>query len=450
MVHSHWKQEGGNIFPRHVYANPISPEICPILALGLVLACTSYRAPDRFSLVFEGDSDTTESKFGKWLRTLSQSSAVSPSLRLVSKDIGSHSLRKGVITYASGSFCGINAIQIHLRAGWSLGNVQDRYCSDIPGGDQQVGRVSTGLPQTSERFCVLPAHFKPAELPKQELMPEFFYGYENYPKTFQGVMPYLIASLLFHESFLLQQLPRDHPYFRSPLWLHAQRPDLRTRVIGGGATYQYEHMEPTGVPSHILILRQSKSIETCVKEMKASLPHDIGTWLMEHAPAVQTAVTREEFLDGLGRVISLINEGRNLPTNAAADESPNSVDTVHSWGGRLHPVPESFVFPMSTVKELFDGWHFGTPVPYKKLKKYDIPVVSQRAYLCRARTVMKALDECANLDGCTWESMPRLQREQEYCRTFRILLSKLYGNFHETTAGTITYITIYNKIVQKK
>lgn len=43
-------------------------------------------------------------------------------------------------------FVVISAVQVYLRAGWSLGNVQDRYIFAGPGGDQLVGRAVCGLP----------------------------------------------------------------------------------------------------------------------------------------------------------------------------------------------------------------------------------------------------------------------------------------------------------------
>lgn len=43
------------------------------------------------------------------------------------EDIGTHSRRKGSPTYVLGMIEGPNPVQVYLRSGWSLGNVQDRY-----------------------------------------------------------------------------------------------------------------------------------------------------------------------------------------------------------------------------------------------------------------------------------------------------------------------------------
>ena len=59
--------------------------------------------------------------------------------------IGTHSFRKGIATFLSGSPGSPTAIAIYLRARWSLGPVQSRYILEGEGGDQVCGRAATGL-----------------------------------------------------------------------------------------------------------------------------------------------------------------------------------------------------------------------------------------------------------------------------------------------------------------
>lgn len=58
----------------------------------------------------------------------------------------------------------LSAVNVYLRAGWSLDNVQDRYIFAGAGGDQIVGRAASGLPITDLRFAVLPPHFSTEDL----------------------------------------------------------------------------------------------------------------------------------------------------------------------------------------------------------------------------------------------------------------------------------------------
>jgi hypothetical protein len=64
-----------------------------------------------------------------------------------SDDIGTHSIRKGSSTNcASGSTACPSSTAIHLRAGWSLGGVQNTYESVS---DMYVGRTASELPLDS-------------------------------------------------------------------------------------------------------------------------------------------------------------------------------------------------------------------------------------------------------------------------------------------------------------
>jgi hypothetical protein len=62
------------------------------------------------------------------------------------KDIGTHSIRKGVSTYLTSLVGGPPAAAILVRGGWSMGNVKDRYFKYAGMGDQYVGRCLTLIP----------------------------------------------------------------------------------------------------------------------------------------------------------------------------------------------------------------------------------------------------------------------------------------------------------------
>jgi hypothetical protein len=52
-----------------------------------------------------------------------------------------------------------SATAVHLRCGWQLGGVQDRYFRYAEAGDEYVGRTVTGLNVHSAAFGMLPPHF---------------------------------------------------------------------------------------------------------------------------------------------------------------------------------------------------------------------------------------------------------------------------------------------------
>ena len=76
------------------------------------------------------------------------------------KDLGLHSLRKRAASYvSSGSTYGPPQVATNIRAGWTMGQIQDMYLRFEAAGDQYVGCVVSGLPICSPKFAVLPPQF---------------------------------------------------------------------------------------------------------------------------------------------------------------------------------------------------------------------------------------------------------------------------------------------------
>lgn len=128
-------QEGNHCYPKHVYANPDNPFICPILSMGIHFFSGGWRRDGSKQLLFQGTAN--ESRFSKWLRDIVRKYKDSLEvLGVLSFDIGTHSFRKGVATFASSCPGGPSTVSIFLRAGWSLGAVTSRYIFAGDGGDQ--------------------------------------------------------------------------------------------------------------------------------------------------------------------------------------------------------------------------------------------------------------------------------------------------------------------------
>ena len=128
---------------KHVYANPFMPQVCPVLALAVYIFSTPRKRTDKLQL-FEGANP--EARYVKVMHRALEMMPDSLNLGACKKDIGTHSNRKGSATYVLGLSSAINAAQVYLRAGWSLGNVPDRYIFAGTGGDQLTGRALCGLP----------------------------------------------------------------------------------------------------------------------------------------------------------------------------------------------------------------------------------------------------------------------------------------------------------------
>jgi len=126
-------QEGKDCAPKHVFANPVKPWICPVLALAVYTFTAGPRQPGAKMLLFSNDG--LEARFGQWLRGILKShESTLQAMGLDISHIGTHSFRKGTATWLAGMVDGPSGVQIYLHAGWSLG-LQKRYIFDGGGSD---------------------------------------------------------------------------------------------------------------------------------------------------------------------------------------------------------------------------------------------------------------------------------------------------------------------------
>lgn len=109
--------EGNDGTPKHVYANPNSPHVCPILALALYIFSDGFHDRDEPSYLF-GKQANALSCFTKWLKaTCDANESELLQMGIAIADLGTHSFRKGAATYLAGFVAGPTVIAIYLRAG---------------------------------------------------------------------------------------------------------------------------------------------------------------------------------------------------------------------------------------------------------------------------------------------------------------------------------------------
>ncbi|OWY97109.1 hypothetical protein PHMEG_00032448 [Phytophthora megakarya] len=237
--------------PRHVYANPLQPNICPIVALGLYWATSNFDGSD---LLFPGRNQYE--RFRKcWLRLLAQVDVAAELRRqgLDATELGTHSMRKGSATFCSScSTACPSSTAVHLRAGWSLGGVQNTYLRYEAAGDMHVGRTVAGLPTESYKFSTVAPHFnghdKCVAMGTKLMFPAL-------PSRLELIVEYCLASLVYHSEFLKATLSPSHHIFETPIFQDKELfSSLHMRVqTGDGCTET--RIRPTGVPPHVSILR---------------------------------------------------------------------------------------------------------------------------------------------------------------------------------------------------
>ena len=108
-------KEGRTALPKHVYANTVEPSICPILSFAVYIFTRGYEREGSKMTIFAGD---VESRFSKWLSNLcSTNKELLLNQGIDISMIGTHSFRKGISSFLSGTPGGPTVIAIYLRAG---------------------------------------------------------------------------------------------------------------------------------------------------------------------------------------------------------------------------------------------------------------------------------------------------------------------------------------------
>ena len=401
----------------------------------------------------------TESKFSKWLDKILKGLNVVQQAILGSDicDFGTHSNRKGVATYVSSCPAGPSMISIFLRAGWSLGSVQQRYIFAGAGADQLVGRCASGLPINDNEFATLPPHFiNLADLTNEDLR-TCVQDYDTYPACFKPAIPFLIASIVFHREWLRVRLPGQHPLFQSRIWTSGMIGKHVSNVVTGIGRNVRSGLVATGVPPHLILAHRMVLLEAATEAVIAEVQkkHDelvllMSTWVEELPGKVALSVLERVRVEGerpppplnladLHRELEVwttaildriaLAAGRSgagaapaLLDGAAVVAQEPQLERMQTWnwGGKLnHSVPMTFTMPAQPVKIMWDLWYFGNLAgvagekvgPYHNINsKFDLQNTTRP---CRCGTkggcacvkrffatkaVMKALEEEAKTD----------------------------------------------------
>lgn len=236
--------------PRHVYSNSLSPATCWVTALGIYLACHPRLQP---GALFPGSNQKL--RFGKVLTQLLK-------LEESAKTYGTHSVRKGVATFAcGGSTGGPSIVSVCLRCGWTIGGVQDRYFRYEAAGDQFLGRVVAGLPVNDSRFALLPPHFRSVKSIVTSNVQIMFPGLAE-DLNLSGVLRLSLASLVYHAEYLRQHLPLNHPLLSTHIFVN---PGVLDELKGMLEIRESSSMQPSGIPPYIQLYkkldRQQQSID---------------------------------------------------------------------------------------------------------------------------------------------------------------------------------------------
>jgi hypothetical protein len=260
------KDQGGTGIGREkmLHSNPYRPVMDPVLACAVYSMAVPSTAETRKSTKFFVGNDQRQ-RYGHIMGKVLDSFGndfIEVTFGTSREDIGTHSHRKGGITMLLSTLDGPNPCAVYIRAGWSLGNTQDRYIMGGPGEDDLCGRILCGLNLDSLDFTVLPPHFsKEGNRKLLEIgIDKFYEDADRYPDSFRRCMPFFIAAVLYHTDTLRQWWPdSNHPFWACKMFTavdNALLDELRQHIVVCNSFCPDTGMKAAGVPSVVQILQQ--------------------------------------------------------------------------------------------------------------------------------------------------------------------------------------------------
>jgi len=226
-------QDGDHAFEKHIFANPLQPKYCGVLALAMRVWTMTLQDGGR---LFPGA--TPERKFCDALSIVME--RINDARRSFLQNIGAHSIKKGAITFLNGILGGPNAIAIELRADHHIGDVRSRYIFESVSQDMYIGRCLAMLPLHHVDFCCTAAQFYgECAIEWDAVLPI----HASFPSSFQPLLPVLLAQLVHHRAWLRQSLTPGHPLLMTHLFAGGVVDELACNV-------RFERdMQGGGIPS---------------------------------------------------------------------------------------------------------------------------------------------------------------------------------------------------------
>jgi hypothetical protein len=404
--------------PKHLYANPLQPDVCCVLGLAILLMCFPLSETGK---LFPGDNQ--DDRLGNTIRRALESQSGKHALEVEgreAKDFGTHSLRKGATTFvSSGSTACPPAAAIQRRGGWTMGHILDVYIRFEAAGDQFVGRSVAGLPSMSPKFGILPPFFVISS-PQDRIVVNdavrlCFHGL---PDRLFRVAEQCLASCVYHSEWLLQQLPSNHLLFTTPLF---RDPALRARLqqlIVCRFEEQGDPMRATGIPPHTALLGQMerlldefKALRVENSAMTSNVVKDVKDAIIQELEAramvagtltrdgLKTILNEMGFIDVMER-LRAGNFGPSPPQPPVPPPIPvTSGPKLWTWGGKLRRLPEDFTVPTMTPLSAWQLWCCGDKAkqypPFLNIQGCDLSDANKRRRISDIATVCKAISSKA-------------------------------------------------------
>ena len=450
---------------RHVYANPFEPELCAITSLARYLLSNPSTSGWQVCL-FEGTHQYD--RFRKALdRTLENHRDEVVNLGMNPDDIGVHSIRKGAATYVcNGTEGTVSFAAVCRRAGWTMGNVKDRYIHHDAAGDHVVGRCVAGLNLNSKDFCVSSPVFD-TSVEKKDFQNDVDSAINS---TFGDILPkyrplarHLLASLIFHHDFHQKKISRNSRFRSTVAFRQLHLQTIKSHVV---TCFPWKNIQGlwkvnfTGLMPLSLMFQEFEKQSIKIDNMETSILGRLETLFEEHAErlfsdkgglnggAVSIEILREQLLDP---ILKKLGGMSSQSKNDADAKSP----AIHPLMCSMNVAPDPGSFEFNTKASPFDAWihfHHGEErtlassrivrsIPWSKLQEVHLKGkvergkktknFPQRNNLYLLKDLCHRLDTAANIDSK--KKAPSIKEMQILFRSKPV--QDLFDRFQTTNQG---------------
>ena len=156
-----------------------------------------------------------------------------------------------------------------------------------------------------------------------------------------------------------------------------------------------------------------------------------------------------------------ISAGNSAPASQMAAGSNSLYYQPHTWGGRMHPVPENYLLPSYSVKDHWNLWYFGNKTQqigsHRSLQQFDLVNTNvnlekrNKTNFCRIKMVMHYLMDAYKAMDPPIASIDEGNSDELFGRVYSDMLYHLYGNNVNVRAFSDHNIhTVYEKLRKSK
>lgn len=376
---------------RHIYANPHIPLICPVLAIGCYFSSCFNTVQSDNCYLFPGKDQAK--RFGKIISAvLKRNRNLVSELGFSLSDLGTHSIRKGAVSYLSSLPGGPATAAICIRAGWTMGKIKDVYMRFVTAGDQFVGRCLCLLPILRSEFGCSPPYFVQADnTNNNEWIDDMRKSQFPMVCSVHGLgrlTKMCLASILYHRHWLLSSLRVNHVFLITSSVL--RNGELLQQVNSNSnkdliqVTFPWtDNNAFSGIPPHIALMQQVTQVKEKQQLLVSEFVGELRTMLekmgVDGGRMSENNLKNilnnfeEKFISRIGFVNPLAVTENEVESVRIENGKTYS---VHYYLNSYKRVPMDWRFPRCGVADLWRHWWIGDSIrqipPLRMIATQDV------------------------------------------------------------------------------